>query len=137
MKGLWSSLNPIAKAYLNTITKISAFVGLIIKIKNAYSGYKYYFGVVKADCYGHGDLECINAIIGGGCNYLAVSSLDEAIEHIRKYSSGHSESIITNNKENAEIFLNKEKICEVELIASESIEKLYIPTFFDNFKMMS
>lgn len=35
-----------------------------------------------------------------------VSSLDEAIEHIRKYSSGHSESIITNNKENAEKFLN-------------------------------
>ena len=35
-----------------------------------------------------------------------VSSLDEAIEHIRKYSSGHSESIITNNIENAEKFLN-------------------------------
>ncbi len=35
-----------------------------------------------------------------------VSSLEDAIEHIRKYSSGHSESIITNNKENAEIFLN-------------------------------
>lgn len=35
-----------------------------------------------------------------------VSSLEDAIEHIRKYSSGHSESIITNNKDNAEIFLN-------------------------------
>ena len=35
-----------------------------------------------------------------------VSSLDEAIEHIRKYSSGHSESIITNNTDNAEKFLN-------------------------------
>lgn len=35
-----------------------------------------------------------------------VSSLEDAIKHIRKYSSGHSESIITNNKENAEIFLN-------------------------------
>lgn len=35
-----------------------------------------------------------------------VSSLEDAIEHIRKYSSGHSESIITNNKENAEMFLN-------------------------------
>lgn len=35
-----------------------------------------------------------------------VSSLDDAIEHIRKYSSGHSESIITNNIENAEKFLN-------------------------------
>ena len=35
-----------------------------------------------------------------------VSSLEDAIEHIRKYSSGHSESIITNNKDNAEKFLN-------------------------------
>ena len=35
-----------------------------------------------------------------------VSSLEDAIEHIRKYSSGHSESIITNNKDNAKIFLN-------------------------------
>ena len=35
-----------------------------------------------------------------------VSSLDTAIEHIRKYSSGHSESIITNNADNAEKFLN-------------------------------
>ncbi len=35
-----------------------------------------------------------------------VPSLEDAIEHIRKYSSGHSESIITNNKDNAEIFLN-------------------------------
>lgn len=35
-----------------------------------------------------------------------VSSLEDAIVHIRKYSSGHSESIITNNKENAEMFLN-------------------------------
>ncbi len=35
-----------------------------------------------------------------------VSSLDEAIAHIRKYSSGHSECIVTNNNENAEKFLN-------------------------------
>lgn len=35
-----------------------------------------------------------------------ISSLEDAIEHIRKYSSGHSESIITNNKDNAEMFLN-------------------------------
>lgn len=35
-----------------------------------------------------------------------VSSLDDAIEHIRKYSSGHSECIVTENLENAEIFMN-------------------------------
>ncbi len=35
-----------------------------------------------------------------------VSSVDEAIVHIRKYSTGHSESIITENLENAEKFMN-------------------------------
>ena len=35
-----------------------------------------------------------------------VSSVDEAIEHIRKYSTNHSESIVTDNIENAEKFLN-------------------------------
>ncbi len=47
--------------------------------------YKYYFGVVKADSYGHYDNEVVNSIIEGGCNYLAVSSLDEAIA-IRKHN---------------------------------------------------
>ena len=47
--------------------------------------YKYYFGVVNADSYGHYDNEVVNSIIEGGCNYLAVSSLDEAIA-IRKYN---------------------------------------------------
>lgn len=35
-----------------------------------------------------------------------VSSIDEAIEHIRKYSTNHSESIVTDNMENAEKFMN-------------------------------
>ncbi|MBR2954065.1 MAG: glutamate-5-semialdehyde dehydrogenase [Clostridia bacterium] len=35
-----------------------------------------------------------------------VSSLEEATDHIRKYSTGHSESIITENTENAEKFMN-------------------------------
>ena len=47
-----------------------------------YNNYKYYFGVVKADCYGHG-LGAVKAIIAAGCNYLAVATLDEALE-IRK-----------------------------------------------------
>ena len=33
-----------------------------------------------------------------------VSSLDEAIDHINKYNTGHSEAIITNNVANAERF---------------------------------
>lgn len=35
-----------------------------------------------------------------------VTSLDEAIEHINEYSSGHTESIITEDRENASMFLN-------------------------------
>ena len=38
--------------------------------------------------------------------YKFVESLDEAIEHINEYSSGHTESIITENKENAKVFMN-------------------------------
>ena len=55
----------------------------IKKIINHYNGYKYYIGVVKADSYGHYSNKVVNEIIESGCNYLAVSSLDEAVE-IRK-----------------------------------------------------
>ena len=34
-----------------------------------------------------------------------VSSLDAALTHITEHGSGHSESIVTNNKKNAEKFL--------------------------------
>lgn len=57
----------------------------IRKIKSTYSGYKYYFGVVKNNAYGHG-IYSINAMINGGVNYLAVSSLEEALE-VRKINS--------------------------------------------------
>jgi len=54
------------------------------KIVNTYNGYKYYIGVVKADSYGHNTSDVVKSIIEGGCNYLAVSSLDEALE-IREF----------------------------------------------------
>ena len=50
----------------------------IEKIISKHNNYSYYFGVVKADCYGHGDLSSIQSIIDGGCNYLAVATLKEA-----------------------------------------------------------
>lgn len=56
----------------------------IIEIKNKYANYKYYIGVVKNNAYHHG-IYVVNALIAGGINYLAVSSLEEAIE-IRKYN---------------------------------------------------
>ncbi len=48
-----------------------------------YDNYKYHFGVVKADCYGHNDIPVIKTVIEAGCNYLAVATLDEAMA-IRK-----------------------------------------------------
>lgn len=49
-------------------------------IINYYNNYEYYFGVVKGNCYGHGTTYVINELIESGINYLAVSSLKEAIE---------------------------------------------------------
>ncbi len=69
--------NTYVNVYLNNLKNN------VNKIINNYNDYKYYIGVVKADCYGHNGSKCIKAIIDGGCNYLAVSSLDEALE-IRK-----------------------------------------------------
>lgn len=49
------------------------------KIIDKYYKYDYYFGVVKAGSYGHQNLEVIDAIIKGGCNYLTVALLEEAL----------------------------------------------------------
>ena len=45
-----------------------------------YHDYQYYFGIVKGNCYGHGTTHVINELIESGINYLAVSSLEEALE---------------------------------------------------------
>ena len=55
----------------------------VSKIIKKYNNYKYYFAVVKADCYGHTSITPIKEIISAGANYLAVATLDEALE-IRK-----------------------------------------------------
>ena len=71
--------------YRNTYAEINLtnIKNNIKKIIYNYKDYKYYIGVVKADSYGHNSKKVIKSIIEGGCNYLAVSSLDEALE-IRK-----------------------------------------------------
>lgn len=47
-----------------------------------------------------------------------VKDLDEAISHIRKYSTGHSEAIITENYTNAQRFLNEVDAAAVYVNAS-------------------
>ena len=58
--------------------------------------------------------EYLDAII----SVKIVSSLEEAIAHINKYNTRHSEAILTNNKENAEKFLNEVDAACVYLNAS-------------------
>ena len=52
------------------------------EIIKKYDKYKYYIGVVKNNAYHHG-IKVINNLIQGGVNYLAVSSLEEALS-VRK-----------------------------------------------------
>ncbi len=62
------------------LSNLSYNVKTLIK---RYNSYKYYFGVVKADSYGHNDIATVKTIIDAGCNYLCVATLDEALT-IRK-----------------------------------------------------
>ena len=57
-------------------------VKTLIKI---HPDYQYYFGVVKADCYGQSGIKPIRAILKGGCNYLSVATLDEALDIRKKF----------------------------------------------------
>ena len=50
-----------------------------------YSSYKYYFGVVKANAYGH-ELGVIKYMLRAGINYLAVATLEEGLEVRKRYS---------------------------------------------------
>ncbi len=50
----------------------------VAEIKKKYNDYKYYFGVVKNNAYGHG-MKIVTNLIASGINYLAVSSLEEAL----------------------------------------------------------
>ena len=47
-----------------------------------------------------------------------VSSIDEAIEHINKYNTGHSEAIITNDYNHSQKFLNEIDAAAVYVNAS-------------------
>lgn len=67
--------------YRNTFVEVN-LTNLEYNVKtliNKYKDYKYHFGVIKADCYGHGNISTVKTIINAGCNYLAVATLDEAL----------------------------------------------------------
>ena len=88
MKGEYDIFNIIKfKMYRRTYLEVDCekLKNNIINIKQNYPGYEYYFGVVKANAYGHGGF-IINSLIEGGINYLAVSSLEEAIK-LREFNS--------------------------------------------------
>lgn len=51
-------------------------------------------------------------------SYKFVNNIDEAIEHINAYGSGHTDCIITNNTQNAEKFMNNVDSAGVYLNAS-------------------
>lgn len=52
------------------------------------------------------------------CSIKTVENFDEAIDHIQKYSSKHSEAIVTKNEELAERFLNEVDAAAVYVNAS-------------------
>lgn len=80
-------------------------VKTLIKI---HPDYQYYFGVVKADCYGQSGTKPIRSILKSGCNYLAVATLEEALDIRKKFedipilclgviSSQYIETCLQNN----------------------------------------
>ncbi len=56
--------------------------------------------------------------LGYAMSVKIVGSMDEAIEHIYRYGTGHSECIVTDNKETAEEFLDRVDAAAVYVNAS-------------------
>ena len=74
---LYSTLDPVSD------TRVWASVDLLALRKN-YRTLRSFLktrliAVVKADAYGHGAPACVRALLEEGCDFFAVSSLEEAI----------------------------------------------------------
>ncbi|WP_195263905.1 MULTISPECIES: glutamate-5-semialdehyde dehydrogenase [unclassified Clostridium] len=69
---------------------------------------------VKEACEDDWSKEYLDYIIGA----KIVKNVDEAIDHINKYGSGHSEAIVTNSYKNSQKFLNKVNAAAVYVNAS-------------------
>ena len=68
LKRTWAEINLDSLIY--NYKTIREYIGGSVK----------FLGVVKADSYGHGAVEVSKALEGAGADYLAVSSIDEAME---------------------------------------------------------
>lgn len=120
--------------YRNTFVEIdnNKLKNNVKEIIKKYHKYKYYIGVVKANAYGHGNY-IVNDLIASGINYLAVSSLEEAIS-IRKYNKEipilclepinieYLKEVILNNVTITITSINYVK----ELIGKENLDKLKV-----------
>jgi glutamate-5-semialdehyde dehydrogenase len=65
-----------------------------------------------------GDAEFHTEYLDNILNIRVVSGVSDAVEHIAKYGSGHSEAIVTDNYASAEKFLNSVDAAAVYLNAS-------------------
>lgn len=74
----YSSLPLLSEHKAEARIRLSALVKNYIHLSSGLCG-KRAICVVKADAYGHGAPECIRALLHAGCDFFAVSSIEEAI----------------------------------------------------------
>lgn len=75
---LYSSLSVSSKNKAEAHIDLSALVSNFRKLCSYLDG-KRAICVVKADAYGHGAIECVKALSQAGCDFFAVSSIEEAL----------------------------------------------------------
>ncbi|MCL2653533.1 MAG: alanine racemase [Propionibacteriaceae bacterium] len=61
------------------VVDLDAITSNVRQIIGAFPGFTYYQGVVKADSYGLRGPDVMRAILDGGCNFLCVSLVEEAL----------------------------------------------------------
>ena len=101
----------IAKDFLPKIREI--FDGKNIEIRGCANTIKIVPGITKAL-----ESDFYEDYLGPTISSVIVENTEEAIAHINKYSSGHTESIITNNHSNAMQFLREIDSSSVMINAS-------------------
>ena len=65
--------------HTTAVVDLDAISANVSTILDAYPGYDYYVGVIKANCYGLGMERVAPILVEAGCNYLSVSQPEEAL----------------------------------------------------------